>query len=508
MRRVGLIVLDGWGLRDSREGNAVALARTPVFDALWEKYPSTRLDASGRAVGLADGQMGNSEVGHLTLGAGRIIRQDILRIDEAIEAGEFFDGGCFAAAAEHSARTGGTLHAMGLVSDGGVHSHIRHLIALLELARRRGVERVAVHAFTDGRDTSPTSGVGFLEDLQEAIDERGVGALATIVGRYYAMDRDRRWDRTRVAYEALTEGRACTITRKPIEALRKSYANDVTDEFVKPIVVEGTPRVKSGDAIVFFNFRADRARQLTRAFTDPGFDGFARDPFEDLYFATMTEFDPTFDLPMAFPPRALEDVAGDIWERAGCTNLRIAETEKYAHVTYFFNGGREEPYAGEERILVPSPKVATYDLQPEMSAPSVSDRLVEAIQSRAFDVFVCNFANPDMVGHTGDLEAAILAVEAVDGCLGRVVEAFRQAEPEGALLILADHGNAETMKHEDGSPHTAHTTNPVPCLLVSQTFRGALREGGALCDAVPTLLALQEIEQPVAMNGRDLREVG
>ena len=449
--------------------------------------------------------MGNSEVGHLNLGAGRVIRQDILRIDEAIETGSFFDEEPLVKAAEHVQRTGGTLHFMGLVSDGGVHSHIRHLIGLLEFARRREISRVAVHAFTDGRDTSPTSGVGFLQDLQEAMNERGVGVLATVLGRYYAMDRDRRWDRTRVAYEALTRGQACTVTRQPIEALRKSYDHDITDEFVKPIVVEGTPRVISGDAIVFFNFRADRARQLTRAFTDPEFDGFAREPIGDLVYVTMTEYDPTFRLPVVFAPRTLGDVAGDVWEAAGCTNLRIAETEKYAHVTYFFNGGREEPYRGEQRILVPSPKVATYDLQPEMSAPEVCDRLVDAIRSRAFDVFVCNFANPDMVGHTGVLDAAILAVETVDGCLGRVVETFREAEPDGALLILADHGNAETMKLEDGSPHTAHTTNPVPCLLVSNAFRGALREGGALCDAVPTLLALQEIEKPEAMSGRDLR---
>jgi 2,3-bisphosphoglycerate-independent phosphoglycerate mutase len=450
--------------------------------------------------------MGNSEVGHLNLGAGRVIKQDILRIDEAIESGAFFDLDPFTGAAEHVARTGGTLHLMGLVSDGGVHSHVRHLIALLDFAKRRGVEQVAVHAFTDGRDTSPTSGAGFLGEVQEAIENHGVGQVATVVGRYYAMDRDRRWDRTKLAYDALTEGRGCMVTRKPVDALRKSYASHVTDEFVKPIAVEGISRVKSGDAVIFFNFRADRARQLTRAFTEDGFDGFQREPLGDLYFATMTEYDDDFDLPVAFATRELEDVAGDVWERAGCTNLRIAETEKYAHVTYFFNGGREDPYDGEEQILVPSPKVATYDLQPQMSAPEVTDRLVEAIGSRRFDVFVCNFANPDMVGHTGNLKAAILAVETVDGCLGRVVEAFREAEPDGALLVLADHGNAEMMTQEDGSPHTAHTTNPVPCLLISTESRRTLREGGALCDAIATLLAFQGIEQPAAMTGRDLRE--
>ncbi|CAN5278894.1 2,3-bisphosphoglycerate-independent phosphoglycerate mutase [soil metagenome] len=493
-------------MREEREGNAVALARTPVFDTLWEKYPHTRLDASGRAVGLADGQMGNSEVGHLNLGAGRVIRQDILRIYEAIESETFFDLDPFTAAAEHIARTGGFLHLMGLVSDGGVHSHIRHLIALLDFARRRGLDRVAVHAFTDGRDTSPMSGAGFLAEVEDAIEERGVGRLATVVGRYYAMDRDRRWDRTKVAYDALTEGLACATTRKPVDALRRSYESGVTDEFVKPIAVEGTPRVKSGDAVIFFNFRADRARQLTRAFTQEGFDGFEREPLGDLYFASMTRYQSDFDLPVALTTRDLEEVAGNVWERAGCTNLRIAETEKYAHVTYFFNGGREDPYKGEEQILVPSSKVATYDMKPEMSAVEVTDRLVEGIRSGRFDVFVCNFANPDMVGHTGDLKAAILAVEVVDGCLGRVVDAFREAEPDGALLVLADHGNAETMVQQDGSPHTAHTTNPVPCLLISKSYRGDLRDGGALCDAVPTLLAIQEIEQPAAMTGRDLRK--
>ncbi len=482
----------------------MALARTPVFDSLWERYPRTRLDASGRAVGLADGQMGNSEVGHLNLGAGRVIKQDILRIDQAIEDGSFFEGEAFLDGIRHARKTGGRLHLMGLVSDGGVHSHLRHLAALLELARRHGLDDVAIHGFTDGRDTSPTSGSDHLGQVERAVQDKGVGRIATVVGRYYAMDRDRRWDRTRVAYDALTRGQAPTTTGDPMGALRESYEREITDEFVKPIVVEGTPRVDDGDAMIFFNFRADRARQLTRAFTETGFDGFDREPPEDLYFATMTEYDHTFELPVAFPPRELTEVAGEIWERTGCTNLRIAETEKYAHVTYFFNGGREEPYHGEERILVPSPKVATYDLQPEMSAPEVTDRLVEAIHSRRFDSFVLNYANPDMVGHTGVLQAAIRAVETVDAGLGRVVEAFQEAEPDGALLILADHGNAETMIQKDGSPHTAHTTNPVPCILVSKDER-RLREGGALCDAVPTLLALQEIEKPAAMTGRDLR---
>ena len=352
--------------------------------------------------------------------------------------------------------------------------------------------------------TAKVSGAGYLNGVRRATEEKGVGRIATVVGRYYAMDRDRRWDRTQVAYEALVEGRACASTGDPEEALQESYAREITDEFVKPIVVEGTPRVGDGDAVIFFNFRADRARQLTRTFTDSGFDGFERELLSELHYATMTQYDRTFDLPYAFLPRVLTEVAGEVWERAGCSNLRIAETEKYAHVTYFFNGGREEPYDREERILVPSPKVATYDLQPEMSAPEVTDRLVEAIRSGRFDSFVLNYANPDMVGHTGVLQAAIRAVEAVDAGLGKVVEAFRETEPDGSLIVLADHGNAETMVEEDGSPHTAHTTNLVPCILVSSAER-ALREGGALCDAVPTLLALQGIDRPAVMSGRDLR---
>ncbi|HET9334658.1 MAG TPA: 2,3-bisphosphoglycerate-independent phosphoglycerate mutase [Gemmatimonadota bacterium] len=506
MRRVGLIVLDGWGLREAREGNAVALARTPVFDDLREKYPFTTLNASGRAVGVSDGQMGNSEVGHLNLGAGRVVKQDILRIDETIEDGSFFANPALVAAAAHSRERGSTLHLLGLVSDGGVHSSLAHLFALLELADRERVGSVAVHAFMDGRDTSPTGGVRYLEELERVIGARGAGSIATVIGRYYAMDRDRRWERTKIAWDALTGDRAEVVTRDPVATLRKSYALDITDEFVKPIVVDGTPRVSDGDAVVFFNFRADRARQLTRAFTDPGFDGFDRSLPLDLHYTTMTRYDETFDLPVAFGPKQLDQIAADVWEREGLSTLRIAETEKYAHVTYFFNGGREAPYAREERILVPSPKVATYDLQPQMSAVEVTDRLVASFEVGGHDVFILNFANPDMVGHSGVLEATILAVETVDACLGRVVDAFLALAPDGALLILADHGNAETMIEPDGSPHTAHTTNPVPCILVSRDFRGTLRSSGALCDAVPTLLGVQGLEKPRPMTGRDLRE--
>jgi 2,3-bisphosphoglycerate-independent phosphoglycerate mutase len=502
---VGLIVLDGWGLRGAREGNAVALARTPAFDRLRGEFPVTSLAAHGRAVGVREGQIGNSEIGHLNLGAGRVVKQDILQIDDAIADGSFFENEPLVAACAHVASGVHTLHFMGLLSTGGVHADLEHLTALLDLARRRDVERVAVHAFTDGRDMPPTSGLGLLDRLLQAIDERGLGVIATVIGRYWAMDRDKRWERTRVAYEALVSGAATTVTEDPLEAVRQAYDRGETDEFLKPIVVEGMPRVAAGDAVVFFNFRADRARQLTRAFTQGDFDGFAREKLGDLVWVTMTGYDRTFDLPVAFRRKELTDVAADVWERAGLGTLRIAETEKYAHVTYFFNGGREEPYRGEDRIMVPSPQVATYDLQPTMSAVEVTDRLVARIGEDLPDVFVLNYANADMVGHTGVLEATIRAVETVDECLGRVVEAFREAAPEGALVVLSDHGNAELMVEPDGSPHTAHTTNPVPCLLMSP-WQGTLRSGGALCDVAPTLLAIQGLDKPAAMTGEDLRE--
>jgi 2,3-bisphosphoglycerate-independent phosphoglycerate mutase len=461
--------------------------------------------AHGRAVGVRAGQIGNSEIGHLNLGSGRVIKQDILRIDDAIADGSLDQNRALNTALAHVERTGGTLHLMGLLSTGGVHADFDHLVALLDLARRHGLARAAVHAFTDGRDMPPTSGLGLLEKLEDSMRGLGVGTIATVIGRYYAMDRDKRWERIRLAYDALAHGTADTVTRDPLDAVRRAYERGETDEFLKPIVVEGTPRVESGDAVVFINFRADRARQLTRAFTRDDFDDFPREKPQDLAWATMTQYDRTFDLPVAFPPKEVTDVAADVWERAGLTTLRIAETEKYAHVTYFFNGGREEPYRGEDRILVPSPKVATYDLQPEMSANEVTDRLVERIRGNLPDAIVLNYANADMVGHTGILSAAIRAVDTVDECLGRVVDAFREVAPEGALLILSDHGNCEQMVEPDGSPHTAHTTNPVPCVLVSP-WRGRLRDGGSLCDAVPTLLAIQALDQPAAMTGRDLRQ--
>jgi 2,3-bisphosphoglycerate-independent phosphoglycerate mutase len=501
---VGLIVLDGWGIREEREGNAVALARTPVFDRLWAEFPHTTLIAHGPAVGVREGQIGNSEIGHLNLGSGRVVKQDILRIDDAIAEGALDENPALNEALGHVERTGGTLHLMGLLSTGGVHADLEHLIALLDWARRHRVRRVAIHAFTDGRDMPPTSGLGLLERLEAAIRERGVGAIATVIGRYYAMDRDRRWERTKVAYDALVDGAADTVTHDLFDGVRRAYERGETDEFLKPIIVEGIPRVAPGAAVVFINFRADRARQLTRAFTQDDFDSFPRQKLDDLVWVTMTEYDRTFVLPVMFRRKELTDVTADVWERAGVTSLRIAETEKYAHVTYFFNGGREEPYRGEDRILVPSLKVATYDLEPRMSAVEVTDRLVERIRSDLPGAIVLNYANADMVGHTGVLDAAIRAVETVDECLGRVADGFREAAPEGAFLVLSDHGNAEQMTEPDGSPHTAHTTNPVPCVLVSP-WRGRLREGGSLRDAAPTLLAIQGLDQPAALTGRDLR---
>jgi 2,3-bisphosphoglycerate-independent phosphoglycerate mutase len=515
-RSVLLVILDGWGLRAEREANAVALARTPVFDRLWRTCPHAQLGASGRDVGLPEGQMGNSEVGHLTIGAGRVLLQDMTRIDEAIANGEFFGNrvlvGVFDRVRGERLADGGrppAVHVVGLLSDGGVHSHIRHCFALLELARRQDFSPVFLHAFTDGRDTSPTGGVGYVGALLEAIGATGVGRLATLVGRYYAMDRDRRWERTRIAYDALARG-AGEPASDPIGALQAGYDRGVTDEFVKPLIFDAEGRIRSGDGVIFFNFRADRARQLLRAFVDAAFTHFPRAPSTrprvdgpDMVvrnIATMSRFGDDLQAQVAFPRDEVADGFGETVARAGLRQLRSAETEKYAHVTYFFNGGLEEPWDGEERLLVPSPRVPTYDLQPEMSAPEVTERLIERIRDERPDVVVLNYANPDMVGHTGDLHAAIAAVEAVDCELGRLLEAF-----PGAALVIADHGNAETMREPDGSPHTAHTTNPVPCILVGAEPGVELRQDGALQDVAPTLLGLLGVEPPAAMRGRDLR---
>ena len=506
-RRTVLIVMDGWGLRDEIEGNAVKLASTPVFDRIWTKYPHTALDPHGAAVGLPDGQMGNSEVGHLNLGAGRIVHQDIVRISKAIDTGEFFENRALVSAFD-SVRSGGRVHLLGLLSSGGVHSHQDHLYALVEMARKRGIHDVYVHALMDGRDTSPTVGRRFLAGLQTILDAKGTGKIATVVGRYFCMDRDNRWDRVKRAYDMLTRGIG-ERTTDSVSALQRSYDAGVTDEFVEPIVIvdtSGEPvgSIRDGDAIVFFNFRADRARQITRALTDPRFDGFERDVFPKIHFVSMTEYDKRLGLPVAFQPVRMKNILGEFASNAGMTNLRIAETEKYAHVTYFFNGGEEIEYTGEDRILIPSPRVATYDMKPEMSAFEVADALVKALAESKHDYVVCNFANPDMVGHSGIIEAAVKAVETVDTCVGRVLDAL-DLERDVAI-VTSDHGNAEMLiDRENGGPHTAHTTNPVPCVLVDRHNHGGLIQDGSLRDIAPTICNYLGITPPKEMTGRDLR---
>ncbi|MFN2431603.1 MAG: 2,3-bisphosphoglycerate-independent phosphoglycerate mutase [Gemmatimonadota bacterium] len=508
-RPVLLVVLDGWGLREESDGNAVALAHTPVYDRLHARWPATRLSASGRDVGLPEGQMGNSEVGHLTIGAGRVVAQDITRIDQAIASGEFYKNPVLVSAFDRvrsaHGREAPAVHVLGLLSDGGVHSHMNHCFALLELAKRLDVPRVFVHAFTDGRDTAPTGGVEYVSALQRTIERIGVGTLATLVGRYYAMDRDRRWERTRVAYRALTDPAELDV-RDPAEALEESYAAGVTDEFVRPVRCSTDGALRAGDTLIFFNFRADRARQLLHALMDERFDAFPRVPASGggelrlEHVVTMSRFADDLPAGVAFPRQDVRHGFAETVAGAGLRQLRAAETEKYAHVTYFFNGGVEQPWPGEERLLVPSPKVATYDLQPEMSAPELTDRVLERVREDAPDAVILNYANPDMVGHTGSLEAARRAVEAVDRELGRLLEGF-----PGPALVIADHGNAETMREPDGSPHTAHTTNPVPCILVGAPEGVGLRDGGGLRDVAPTLLGLLGVERPAEMEGEDLR---
>ena len=505
---VVLTILDGWGYRAQREDNAIAQARKPTYDELLRNFPNTLVHTSGPFVGLPEGQMGNSEVGHLNIGAGRVIYMDITRIALAIESGTLFQNELLLQAMERGRQD--QLHFIGLLSDGGVHSHIHHLFGLLEMARRNGVGRVFVHALMDGRDTPPESGQGYLQQLQDKLTELGVGQVASVCGRYYAMDRDNRWPRTEKAYRAMVHGEADSSHTDPVEAVRESYKREVTDEFIEPIVLkdrDGQPRgrVRDGDAIIFFNFRADRARQLTRALTEPGFDKFS-DPSrpKNLFFVSMTRYDKTFTwAPYVFGPEQPENILANVFAREGLKNLRVAETEKYAHVTYFFNGGVEKAYPGEERALVPSPKVATYDLQPEMSASGIRDQIVKAVKDGTFDVVVANFANADMVGHSGKLEPTTRAVEEVDECLGGIYSVLR--EKGGVWLITADHGNAETMRNSDGSPHTFHTTNPVPFILISDDNQARLRPDGALQDIAPTILGLLGTPQPVEMKGRDLR---
>jgi len=514
---LALIIIDGWGYSATREGNAIALASKPFYDELSEKYPRTLLAAHGTRVGLPDGVMGNSEVGHLNMGAGRVIRMDVSRIDHDIATGEFFQNEVLANAMDGAKSRGKQLHLMGLISDGQVHSSQEHLYALLRMAKQRGVERVFVHCFLDGRDTPPSSAADYVAALQRKIEEIGCGQIATVIGRYYAMDRDKRWERIQRAYDLLVNavGRRA---KNPVEAIRESYQRGVTDEFVEPIVIQKPDRegglnpgepvatIQDGDVLIFFNFRPDRARQLTRALAIAGFDQFPIPNRPAIDFVCFSVYDVTFPLAIAFPPPKHQNILADVFARFSLENFRLAETEKYAHVTYFFNGGTEKEFPCEQRLLVPSPKIATYDLEPEMSAFKITTNVLRFIEAGETDVFIVNFANADMVGHTGKLDKTIEACQCVDTCLGWITTAVRSAS--GTTLITADHGNAEMMIDlKTGQPHTAHTTNPVPFHLIDEEARGIkLREGGALEDVAPTMLALLGIEKPVEMTGRDLRE--
>ncbi len=500
-----LLILDGWGLATASGSNAVSMAHTPVLDALVAKNPSTELQCSGRAVGLPVGFMGNSEVGHMNIGAGRVVYQDMTRIDMAVEEGRAASLPALTGLFEALYASGGTLHLLGLVSDGGVHSHTRHLYALLEAAHEAGVP-VCVHAFMDGRDTAPQSGAGFVEELEAVLTRIGHGRIASVSGRYYAMDRDQRWDRNELAWRAIVHGEG-RGGASALEAVSTAYATGETDEFIKPCCIPGADgvnsRIMDGDGVFFFNFRADRARQLTRCFVDADFAAFDRGPVPKLAgFATMTAYDAAFAVPVAFAREELLQTLGEVIAGMECSQVRIAETEKYAHVTYFFNGGREEPFAGEERILIPSPRdVATYDLKPEMSVHEVTAALLDAF-AKGHALYVCNLANLDMVGHTGVLPAAITACQTVDACVGRIVDAFLQKG--GMILLTADHGNAEQMFDAHGNPHTAHTTNPVPLVLLGAPVPWTLAEQGQLGDIAPTILDMWNVAKPQAMTGNSL----
>lgn len=503
-----LMILDGYGLNDKKEGNAIAMANTPVMDKLMSTYPWAKGYASGLAVGLPDGQMGNSEVGHLNMGAGRIVYQELTRISKEIVDGTFFENEAFLKAMDNCKANNSDLHLFGLVSDGGVHSHNTHIYGLLEMAKRNDVKNVYVHCFLDGRDTAPTSGLGFVEELEAKMAEIGVGRVASVMGRYYAMDRDNRWDRVEKAYKALVEG-VGVEAKSATEAIAASYKEDVNDEFVIPAVVkaDGKPvaTIKPNDSVIFFNFRPDRAREISRAFCCPDFDGFDRvKGFMPLTYVCFTEYDVTIPNKLvAFHKVAITNTFGEFLAANGKTQLRTAETEKYAHVTFFFNGGVEVPNEGEDRILVNSPKVPTYDMQPEMSAYGVADKLVEAIKADKYDVIIVNFANPDMVGHTGIMDAAVKAIEAVDGCVGKAVDALLSVD--GQMFICADHGNSEQLiDYETGEPFTAHTTNPVPFILVNYDPAYKLAEGGCLADIAPTMIEMMGMKQPVEMTGKSL----
>ena len=493
-----LIIMDGFGLAPASSDNAVTLAKTPVLDRLFQEYAHTTLSASGLDVGLPAGQMGNSEVGHTNIGGGRVVFQDLPRISRAIDDGSFFKNDAYNKALDDCLAKGSSLHLYGLLSDGGVHSHIQHLFALLKMAKDKGLTRVYVHCFLDGRDVSPTSGKGFVAALQDECARIGVGKIATVMGRYYAMDRDKRWERVQMAYDAMVYGEGVQ-NADPVDAVAKSYANGVTDEFVEPVVCDKEGTIGDNDSVIFFNYRPDRAREITRAIVDPEFDGFQREYFPTTYVCN-TEYDAAMpNVLVAWPRVAVKNGLGEYLSNMGMTQLRIAETEKYAHVTFFFNGGVETQYPGEDRVLVPSPKVATYDLQPEMSAFEVCDKCVERIESGNYDVIILNFANCDMVGHTGVLEAAVKAVETVDTCVGRVVEATLKMG--GIAMITADNGNAEDMQQPDGSPMTAHTTNLVPFILCGA---GSELRTGRLADIAPTILDVMGLACPPEMDGRTL----
>ena len=504
-----LVILDGWGCRADDNGNAINQAHTPVMDSLWEAYPHTTINTSGKDVGLPDGQMGNSEVGHLNIGAGRVVPQELVRISDAVEQKTIQENPALLEVCQKVRYAGSKLHLVGLCSDGGVHSHLDHLVGLLEMAKTQDLSEVCIHVITDGRDTKPKEGESAIKKIQAAIDEMGIGRMVTLSGRYYAMDRDNRWDRVEKAYRVMTDDTVTTSCQSAIEALKVSYEAGTNDEFVEPVRL-APGAVEANDGVVFFNFRPDRARQLTQAFVKREFEGFERDPILPLTFVTMTQYDPALPVQVAFAPQSLNNILGEVIANHGLKQFRTAETEKYAHVTYFFNGGLEDPFPGEDRELVPSPMVATYDKDPKMSAQKVTNAAIGAVNKREYSLIVMNYANPDMVGHTGKMDATITALEAVDRELGRLLAAIINAG--GTALIIADHGNAEYMHDEEGRPWTAHTTNPVPFILVEgeglkipgHGNEVALREGGCLADVAPTILEILQLPIPEDMNGESM----
>ncbi|GFE68790.1 2,3-bisphosphoglycerate-independent phosphoglycerate mutase [Chroococcus sp. FPU101] len=505
---VVLIILDGWGYRPEQEANAIALSKTPVMDSLWEVYPRTLIRTSGKDVGLPVGQMGNSEVGHLNIGAGRIVPQELVRISDAIEDGSIFNNPALVEICETLQARNGKLHLIGLCSEGGVHSHLSHLLGLLDLAKLQGISQVCVHAITDGRDTSPTEGITALTQIQEHIDKIGIGQIVTISGRYFAMDRDRRWDRVEKAYSVMTQD-GTGDGRSAIQVLEDFYAQNVTDEFIPPIRI-ASGAIEAGDGVIFYNFRPDRSRQLCHALTMSDFNGFDRDLIEPLGFVTLTQYEAKLPVDVAFEAQNLNNILGEVVAREGLRQFRTAETEKYPHVTYFLNGGLEKPFDGEDRELIQSPMVATYDHAPAMSADAVTKAVCSAVEKGIYSLIIVNYANPDMVGHTGNIEATVQAIEVVDRCLGKVIESINKAG--GTALITADHGNAESMRDEEGNPWTAHTTNPVPFILIEGEKRKIaghgtnveLREDGRLADIAPTILEILQISKPSEMTGRSL----